>query len=370
MSGIVVSANSSWNIVNFRSGLIRQLIERGLEVDVVAPPDAYSARVAELGARFHPIGLSSSGLSPLRDAKSLLEYFRVLRAIRPSVYLGFTVKPNIYGSLAAHVLGIQVINNISGLGVVFMKGGVLRRLVEILYRLALRRSSTVFFQNPDDLALFQERRLVRHNRARLLPGSGVDLDQFAPSSRTREPGPFRFLMVARMLWDKGVGQFVDAARILGQGQGADFPSFSLLGPAGVDNRAAISLSQLEAWTAEGVVTYLGESDDVRPHIARADCVVLPSYYREGVPRSLIEAAAMGKPIITTDEVGCREAVDEGRTGFLCRGRSVDSLVEAMERMLDLDEAALAAMGAEARRKAERQFDEKQIFHAYLDALQR
>ena len=368
MSGIVISANSSWNIVNFRSGLIRQLVERGLEVDVVAPLDAYSARVAELGARFHPIALSSSGLSPLRDAKSLLEYFRVLRAVRPSTYLGFTAKPNIYGSLAAHALGIQVINNISGLGVAFMKGGALRRLIEGLYRRALHRSSTVFFQNSDDLALFQERRLVRDNQARLLPGSGVDLARFAPSASTREPGPFRFLMVARMLWDKGVGQFVDAARILGQGTNS--PSFSLLGPAGVDNRAAISLCQLEAWTADGAVTYLGESDDVRPYLARADCVVLPSYYREGVPRSLIEAAAMGKPIITTNEVGCREAVDEGRTGFLCQARSVESLVNAMRRMLDLDEAALAAMGAEARRKAERQFDEKQIVQAYLDALQR
>lgn len=348
--------------------MIRQLIERGHDVYVVAPLDAYSSRVAELGARFHPIALSSSGLSPLRDAKSLLEYFRTLRAIRPSAYLGFTVKPNIYGSLAAHALGIQVINNISGLGVVFMKGGLLRRLVETLYRLALRRSSTVFFQNPDDLALFKERRLVRDDQAKLLSGSGVDLTQFAPSSSARAPGPFRFLMVARMLWDKGVGQFVDAARILSQR--SESPSFSLLGPAGVDNRAAISLSQLEEWAADGTVAYLGESDDVRPHLARADCVVLPSYYREGIPRSLIEAAAMGKPIITTDEVGCREAVDEGRTGFLCRARSVDSLVEAMERMLELDEAALAAMGAVARRKAEQQFDEKQIFQAYLDALQR
>lgn len=339
-------------------------------MEVVAPLDVYSHRIPELGARFHPVMLNSSGLSPVGDVRLLLAYLRILRKLRPGVFLGFTAKPNIYGSLAAQALGIPTINNISGLGTAFASGRALRRLVEALYALALRRSDTIFFQNPDDMRLFKDRRLANADQARLLPGSGVDLDRFCPAAAPRDPGPFRFLMVARMLWDKGIGQFVDAARIVGQRQAAGSPSFYLLGPAGVDNRAAVSLSQLEAWTAEGAVIYLGESDDVRPYIARADCIVLPSYYREGVPRSLIEAAAMGKPIITTDEVGCREAVDDGRTGFLCQSRSVDSLVEAMERMRGLSEAALAGMRIKARQKAEREFDERLIGEAYLDALQR
>lgn len=366
MRRVVVSANSSWNVINFRSGLIRQLIEHGVQVDVVAPYDSYSDKISQLGARFHAVPIASSSLSPLGDALSLIAYYRILRALRPDAFMGFTIKPNIYGSLAARALGIQIINNISGLGVAFMGKGPVRWLVEHLYRLALRRSSTVFFQNPDDLALFKERGLVRAGQAKLLPGSGVDLAQFTPPSGERQVGPFRFLMVARMLWDKGVGQFVEAARIF-----AERPqpvSFELLGPAEVDNRAAIPLRQLEEWTAEGAVTYLGESDEVRHYMARADCIVLPSYYREGIPRSLIEAAAMGKPSITTDEIGCREAVDDGRTGFLCRARSVESLVEAMERVLALDDAGRFEMGAQARRKAERQFDEKLIGAAYINAL--
>ncbi len=369
MNNIVVSANSSWNIVNFRSGLIRFLVERGFQVHVVAPSDSHSTRISDLGASFHPIHLNSSGRSPLDDAGSLIAYYRLLKVIRPDAFLGFTVKPNIYGSFAAHALGIKVINNISGLGVAFTRRGPLRWLVETLYRLGLRRSDTVFFQNPDDLTLFRERRLVDDSQARLLAGSGVDLDRFRPSrSAERDPGPFRFLMVGRMLWDKGVGQYVEAARIFRQR--VDPPEFALLGPAGVDNRSAISLSQLKAWEAEGVICYFGESDDVRPYLARADCVVLPSYYREGIPRSLIEAAAMGRPVITTDEVGCREAVDDGRTGFLCQARSVELLVQVMDRMLALDKIEIAAMGEGARLKAERQFDERLIGEAYCDALRR
>ena len=367
MKTIAISSNSGWNIVNFRAGLIRKLIDYGFKVNVIVPDDAYRLRICELGAEIYSIDLKSSGLSPIRDISSFLAYLKILRDLRPDAYLGFTVKPNIYGSLAAHLLGIKVINNISGLGTVFGRNGVLRLFVEGLYRLALRPSASIFFQNPDDLALFTERRLVKEGQAKLLPGSGVDLSRFSPPPGDREPGPFRFLMVGRMLWDKGVGQYVEAARNLRQR--LDRPAFSLLGPAGVDNPGAISGTQLNQWSAEGNVTYLGESDDVRPHVAKADCVVLPSYYREGIPRTLIEAAAMGKPIITTDEVGCREAVEHGRTGFLCRSRSVDSLVEAMERILSLDAAALAEMGAEARRKAERQFDERLIAEAYIAALQ-
>ena len=367
-STIVVSANSSWNIVNFRAGLIRGLIARGHRVTVIAPPDEHSGRIESLGAAYRPIELSSSGLSPLQDMRSLVAYYRLLNEIRPQAYLAFTSKPNIYGALAAQRLGIRVLNNISGLGVAFSEPGVLQTLVSALYRAALRRSDVVFFQNPDDRQLFLDRALVGIGQARLVSGSGVDLERFQPTDAPRPEGPFRFLLVARMLWDKGVGQYIEAARML-RSEGRE-ASFSLLGHAGVDNRSAIGLDQLEQWQAEGVANYLGASDDVRPHLSRADCVVLPSYYREGIPRSLIEAAAMGRPIITTNEVGCREAVDDGVSGFLCTARSAGSLAEAMRRMMDLDPGQRAAMGKAGRAKAVRQFDERSIAQAYSTELDR
>ncbi|MCY7339090.1 MAG: glycosyltransferase family 4 protein [Sphingomonas bacterium] len=300
---VIMSANSCWNIVNFRAHLVRDLIRRRYRVIVIAPADERQAAVTALGAEFRSISLNSAGLSVIEDVRSVLAYDRLFRELRPDFFLGFTAKPNIYGSIAAQRHGIRVVNNISGLGTAFIRRGPLQLLVAGLYRAALRRSSTVFFQNPDDRALFVGRRLVREEQAGLLAGSGIDLDHFAP--RPLPPAddrPLRFLLVARMLRDKGVVEYVDAARLLrAQGKAVHF---ALLGPGDADNRTAISLEELAAWQAEGVVDYLGADDDVRSHIAAADCVVLPSY-REGLPRSLIEAAAMARPVITTDVPGCR-----------------------------------------------------------------
>lgn len=363
---IVVAANSSWNIINFRSGLIRGLIALGYRIVVIAPFDEYSPRIADLGAEYRQIGLSSSGLSPFGDGRSLITYYRMLRALRPDAFLGFTPKPNIYGTIAAHALGIRAVNNISGLGTAFMKRGALQSLVSLLYRLALSRSATVFFQNSDDCDLFVGRKLVRKNQVSVLRGSGIDLEYFAPRAPRVEDGEIFFLLVGRMLRDKGVVEFVDAARIL-LGEGRKM-RFGLLGPAGTENPTAISAAQLAGWHAEGVIEFLGEADDVRSHLALADCVVLPSY-REGLPRSLIEAAAMARPVITTDVPGCRAAVVPGRTGLMCAARSSASLADAMRRFADISPAARVAMGARGRDKALQEYGQAHITAAYARALE-
>ncbi|HVL29140.1 MAG TPA: glycosyltransferase, partial [Sphingomicrobium sp.] len=194
----VISANSGWNILNFRQPIITALQAAGWTIVAMAPPDEAASKIGSLGIRLIPIRIDSSGTSVLRDARLFLAYRRALRRLRPTAFLGFTVKPNIYGSLAAAGLGIRVINNISGLGTAFLRGGPLGWLVRGLYRLALRRSARVFFQNPDDLDLFAAGRLVREEQARLLPGSGIDLQHFQPASRPSAPGrPFRFLFVGR-----------------------------------------------------------------------------------------------------------------------------------------------------------------------------
>ena len=361
---VVLGGNSSWNIVSFRSGLIRALQERGYEPVVVAPIHAAAeARMAELGVERIVVRFERSGLNPLADLRLLAQYRSILRRVRPVAYLGFTIKPNIYGCLAARQAGVPAIANISGLGTAFIGGGPLLAVVTRLYRLALRRAAVVFFQNPADLALFVERRMVSADQARLLPGSGVDLDRFSPTPLP--PGPVTFLFIGRLLGDKGVREFVEAARALR----AELPDarFQLLGPVDEGNRTAIRRAELDRWVADGVVEYLGETDDVRPFIERSTAVVLPSY-REGLSRSLLEAAAMARPLVATDVPGCREAVVAGVTGFLCEARDPGTLAEAMRRLAGLSNEARAAMGEAARRRVEAEFSETLVIEAYLAEL--
>jgi glycosyltransferase involved in cell wall biosynthesis len=362
---VVVSINTTWNIANFRSELIRRLQAEGFRIVAISPPDMHVAALEEMGVAHVPIYIDNKGLSPLRDLRLLVDYWRILRRLRPVSYLGWTIKPNIYGSLAAHVLGIPVINNISGLGTAFIKINFLTRVVKALYRTALARSATVFFQNRHDRNLFVSQRLVSLKQADVLPGSGINLAHFTPA-----PMPdlrFSFLMVARLLRDKGVVEFVEAARIVRETH--PDVQFHLLGAIDVQNRTAISRDMLEGWLREGVVHHLGEAADVRPHLAAASVVVLPSY-REGMPRSLLEAAAMAKPLIATDVPGCTEIAREGENALLCQVRDAQSLATAMLRMLALDPAERAAMGLRGRAIAEAEFDTAVVERQYLAAIER
>jgi glycosyltransferase involved in cell wall biosynthesis len=363
---IVISINAAWNIVNFRLGLIRALREAGHEVVALAPPDPFSARLEALGIPYVPIAMDKKGLSPLKDLLLLGSYWRRLRQLRPDVFLGYTAKPNVYGSLAAQALGIRVINNVSGLGTAFIKDGPLTWIVSSLYRIAFRRSATIFFQNEEDRALFLAKRLVTPAQARLLPGSGVDLERFRPAAGGGADGArFTFLLVARLLWDKGVAEYVEAARRVR----AERPQarFQLLGFLDVANRTAVPRAEVESWVAEGAIDYLGEADDVRPHLAAADCIVLPSY-REGLPRTLLEAAAMAKPLIATDVPGCRHVVTDGLNGLLCAPRDAGSLAAAMIAMIDAPPAQRAQWGRAGRARVEKEFDERFAAARYLEAI--
>ena len=363
---VVVSANTSWNILNFRMGLINALRNKGYRVIVIAPEDEYSAALIRQGIDFRALAMDRSGLSPIADFMLFTRYFRMLRALRPDALLSFTIKPNIYGSLAARLLGIKVVNNISGLGTAFIRGGLLAALVQRLYRIALKRSATVFFQNGDDLALFTNNKLVRTGQARLLPGSGIDLDHFtAAQTSDGHDRPFRFLMIARLLWDKGIQEYVDAARIVRASDAA--VRFQLLGPIDRGNRTAVPREQIDQWSGEGLIDYLGTSDDVRPSIGQADCIVLPSY-REGLPRSLLEGSAMAKPLIATRVPGVRDVVADGETGLLCEVRNARSLADAMIIMCRLPADARKSMGLAGRRKIESEFSQELVIERYLTAL--
>lgn len=366
---IAISLNTAWNLFNFRAGLICALIAKGYEVIAIAPSDSYAARLGVLGCKFVPLHMENGGTHPGRDSLLLWRFLQMFRRERPDVYLGYTIKPNVYGSLAARLLGIPVINNIAGLGAVFIKGGWLVRVVRWLYRMALGTSAKVFFQNDDDRQLFIGSGLVKPEVTDLVPGSGIDLDRFAVMPLQALEGrkrKFRFLLIARMLRDKGVGEYVEAASLIR----ARWPEVEccLLGFLDVQNPAAISSAQMDDWVAQGYVNYLGVSDDVRAEIAMADCIVLPSY-REGTPRTLLEAAAMGRPIVTTDAVGCREVVDDGQNGYLCQPRDAGDLATKMERMLSLTDQQRADMGLCGRAKMVREFDEQIVIRKYLTAIE-
>lgn len=364
---ILISINASWNIINFRKGLIAALQGKGFRVVALAPRDAYSCRFDELGVEYVPIEMDKQGVSPLKDLRLLWSYFRLLRRIRPHIFLGYTAKPNIYGSLAAHALGIPVINNVAGLGTAFIREGLLTRIVTALYKLALRRSSTVFFQNAEDRALFLTLGIVRADQTALLPGSGIDLLRFAPGDHSSRGPEFQFLLIARLLWDKGIAEYVEAARRLK----ATRPDvrFQLLGFLDVENRTAIRRADVERWVSEGIIDYLGEADDVRPFIGAADCIVLPSY-REGLPRVLLEGSALAKPLIATDVPGCRDVIEDGRNGYLCAVRDPEALAAAMLKMLTLTPDERRKMGDAARLKVEAEFDERIAIERYFSAIER
>lgn len=367
---ILVSVNTSWNIVNFRSGLMRDLVQQGCEVIVAAPEDSYSGRISDLGCRYVPLAMDSHGKSPINDLILMSRFYQILRRERPHVFLGYTAKPNIFGSLAAHALHIPVINNIAGLGAAFADKTWLTETVKYLYRIAINRSHKVFFQNSEDLRLFLDAGLAREERCDLLPGSGVDLSRFKPAERDEHAaghGALRFLFVGRLLWEKGIGEYVEAARAMKE----KYPEvrFQIIGATDEKNPGAVSQATIQEWMSDQSIEYLGAVDDVRPMIASADCIVLPTYYREGTPRSLLEAAAMAKPIITTDWVGSRNVVDDAINGFLCQARSVEDLLRKMEAMVHLSCDQRSAMGAAGREKVVREFDEQLVVERYNSAIQ-
>jgi glycosyltransferase involved in cell wall biosynthesis len=361
---VALSANTGWFVVQFLEGLIRGLKAAGYTPIVVAPDElATDTRVADLGVEWIPLAIERKGTNPVADLCLLRAYRLTLKQMDPIAFLGFTVKPNIYGSLAARSLGIPSVATLSGLGTAFMHGRPLEQIVTWLYRFAFRRDCTIIFQNPDDKALFVERRIAKPAQTRLLPGLGINLEEFSAASLPN--GPVRFLLVGRLLRDKGVCEFVDAARATRR----QFPdaSFQLLGSFDEGNRTAIGPAQVASWVDEGIVEYLGETRDVRPFIARATVVVLPSY-REGLPKALLEAAARGRPLIATDVPGCREVVKSGVNGILCRAGDPESLANAMRKMCELPRATLHEMAAASRNRVHERFSEERVVSAYLDVL--
>ncbi|KAE8178192.1 glycosyl transferase family 1 [Photobacterium carnosum] len=366
MKNILISANTSWYLYNFRKNTILSLLDKGYSVTTIAPKDYYSEKLESLGANFIDIFIDQGGTNPINDLKTLKKFNDIYSSGNYDVVLNFTPKNNIYSTLAAKRNNIKVINNIAGLGVLFINENITSKIARLLYKISQRKADKIFFQNEDDKQLFLQHDLAKESITDRLPGSGADLSRFELTP-TSDDGVVRFLLIARMLYDKGIGHYVEAARELKAKYG-DKVEFNLLGFLAVENPSAVSKEEMQGWVDEGIVNYLGVSDEVEKEIAKADCMVLPSYYREGVPKSLLEAGAMGKPIVTTDNVGCRETVDDGINGYLCDIRSTASLIQALDKMINHTHQERLAMGVKSREKIEREFDEKIVINKYLNAI--
>jgi glycosyltransferase involved in cell wall biosynthesis len=362
---LLLSANSLWNITNFRARLIRSLAAEGYRLTVAAPFLAEEAGAFVLPANTQEIVIDRSGMNPLHDGQLLLAYARIMRRLRPAAYLGWTIKPNIYGALAARLCGVPSVLNVSGLGTAFLSGSLMSRAISMLYTIAFRGARIVFFQNKDDRTLFVRRGIVSERQARLLPGSGIDLDRFRATPVPVGTGCPIFLLIARLLGDKGIREFVEAARVV-RAEIAN-ARCQLLGSLDPDNRSAIGSDELAQWIDEGSIEYLGSTDDVRPFVEKATAVILPSY-REGLPRTLLEGGAMGRPLIATDVPGCRDVVIDGVNGFLCQPADSGSLAYAMLRLGALSPGELASMGRAARDHVQERFDEELVVDAYVDVL--
>ncbi len=345
-------------------GLVQALMSEGHTVTAIAPKDEYTHYLEEAGCDYQEITMDSRGANAIKDLGLIFELFGIYRKVKPDVILQYTIKPNIYGTLAASLLGIPTVNNVCGLGTAFLNKGLVSRIAIGMYKLAFRFPKLIYFQNNDDKIFFEENNIIKNNPTKVLPGSGINLSHFKPAEETQNK-KFTFLLISRLIHDKGIIEYIDAIKYLKE-KGVN-ANFQILGNKDFEHRRGISEDIINSWIDSNVVEYLGSTDDVRPFINNADCVVLPSY-REGTPKSLLEAASSAKPIIATNVAGCTNIVTDDVNGMLCKVKDHKDLADKLEAMSNLPKERLAQMGKESRKIVEKRFDEKIVIDSYLNTI--
>ena len=363
-------ANTDWYLYNFRLSTALRLRDEGHEVVMLSPPGDFGARFAAHGLRWLTLPMDRASLDPLREMFTLRHLVRLLRRERPDLLHNFTLKCAVYGALAARMAGVPaVVNAVAGMGYVFTSDGLKARLLRPLLKAMLRATlghgrSLLILQNPDDADAFVRSRLVAPRQVRVIRSSGVDTVRFQPAPGPAGMGRLRVVLAARLLWEKGIQEYVDAARLL-RAQGRDI-EFLLAGMPDAGNPRSVRHGQARAWADAGVLTWLGHVDDMPLLFGAVHVMVLPSYYREGVPKSLIEGAASGLALVTTDRPGCREVVPRhGIDGLVVQPRDAAALAAAIAR-LDDDRDLLRVLGANARQKALSDFDERLVIQRTVD----
>jgi len=357
---IAIVLNTSWNIYNFRLGLINSLLKNGHEVYAIAPYDEFSSKLIELGCKYEKVTMDSRGANPVKDFGLIIELYRIYRKVRPDIILHFTIKPNIYGTFAAKLLGIPTINNVCGLGTVFLNKGFVSVIARLMYKVAFKYPNTVLFQNDQDRRLFIDEQLIDEDRTDLVPGSGINPDKFIPVELP-ENKEFTFLLVSRLIHDKGIIEYINAIKELNQ-RGIK-AKYQILGAIDEEHKRGIPSRIVESWIQQNLIEYLGRVRDVRRFIENADCIVLPSY-REGTPRTLLEAASMARPIVTTNVAGCNNVVTDNYNGFLCNLKDSLDLADKMEKMINLPIERRREFGFRGRRHVEKEYNENLVIDKY------
>ncbi|MEH6592451.1 MAG: glycosyltransferase family 4 protein [Halioglobus sp.] len=366
MQTVTLSANTSWYLYNFRASTIRRLLADGYRVVCLSPDDGYASKLEnELGCEWFPLTIDNKGSSPLKDMGLVVQFWRLYSRLKPVAAFHFTIKNNVYGTWAARVLGVPSINNVSGLGTAFIRSGVVAAIARLLYKTSMPLAYRVFCQNEEDFQLLIEKNLVPASRLVLLPGSGVDVEQFQPDLIEPHGGVFRFLYAGRMLADKGLFELIEAVKAINAASLRC--ELWLCGFADVENVSAISEAQLQEWGNEPGIKWLGPTDDMVKVYAQVNCVVLPSY-REGMPRSLVEAGAMGLPVVATNVPGCQNIIEDGYNGLLCEVKSRESLGAAMQKMLDMPHAERRALGTNGRALVVGKFSESVVIDAAIETM--
>ena len=363
---IAVIENGLFSTYTMREALMMRLLKEGCDVYILTHTNSFVTQVEKTGLKV--INIGSGNLNPIKVFQYIYNLRGTLKKIKPDVCLTFSIRPAIWGNLITRQLKIPTITNITGVGPLFISKNIVYRAARTLYRNALSKTKKVFFQNYDDMNLFIESGFVKGSIAERIPGSGIDYNKFSPLIlQEKDPDTFIFLFIGRLIKDKGIFEYISAARSISK----KFPNaiFNVIGPFWTQNlkKNTITRTQLQNWIDEGVIDYLGEKKDVRKFIAEADCIVLPSY-REGTSNTLLEAASMEKPAITTNTTGCKEIVSDNETGFLCKVKDELDLADKMEKMILLSPEKRKEMGKKARQKIIKEYDKQIVIEAYLGAI--
>ncbi|HIP44809.1 MAG TPA: glycosyltransferase family 1 protein [Sulfurospirillum arcachonense] len=367
MKRIVLVSNTSWSMLKFRLGVMKSLVEKGYDVIIIAPRDKHSDEFKELGCHYIELAMDNKGSNIFKDLRMVYKLQKAYKKLDPDLIFHYTIKPNIYGTFAAFLAKKRSIAVITGLGYTFIHDTVTAKIAKYLYKVSLKHSEKVWFINVEDKNKFLLAELVAEEKMELLPSEGINVDTFTPITVKREDNIFRFILIARLLWDKGVGEYVKAAKVLAKKY--DNVECQLLGFIDAQNPKAISKEQVDDWVQKGYVNYLGPTDDVKPFIAKADCIVLPSY-REGVSMILMESAAMQKPLIATNVPGCRDLINSSVSGYTCQMQDYQDLVAKMEKMLHLSEKQRQKMGKEGRKLMVEEYNENLVIEKYLQVIRK
>jgi glycosyltransferase involved in cell wall biosynthesis len=346
--------------------LIKKLLSNGYEIYLLTKRDEYSCRVDHLFKKVYNLNIDLNGKRPIREIVTFFNILFVLLRLRPNYFLTFTIKPNLYGMIASFVTGTKVIPNITGLGSIESHQGIIASLTKFFYRVTCAFSYHVFFQNKDDMENFSLKSLNSEIKQLVLPGSGVDVKKFTPQNVKKRENCIKFIFLGRLLRKKGIIEYLQSARFIRKKHSE--VKFFVLGFLDSENESCITYNELQPFIDDASVIYLGNTDEVDLVLPNYDCVVFPSYYFEGTPRSLIEAASCGLPIITTDSRGCKDVVDDNINGLICKSHDINSLIEKLNEFIILDHETRIEMGINSRNKALKVFNENIVLYAYTNIL--